>query len=109
VVHRSNALWESQSYGRQLLYSEAHEAEGPVDAVLGSMGHAIAHLITTVPLLRRLVAPLLPEPGDGPPEAYRKKNHWKCTLTGWTQEEGRAKPRRCHCLDRSDVGRLTRL
>lgn len=94
VVRRSNALWP-EPYGERFVYSEAHEAEGPVDAILGAMGHSCVHLVTTVPLLRRVVAPLLPKPGDGPPEAFRKKNHWKFTLYGWTQEEGRRKGIQC--------------
>ena len=95
VVYRSSGLWEPNQYGPSFVYTEAHEAEGPVDAILGSMGHCLVHLVTTVPLLRSFVAPLLPEPGDGPPEAYRKKSQWKFTLHGWTQEEGRNKSRRC--------------
>jgi hypothetical protein len=76
-------------------YSEAHEAEGPVDAMLGAIGHSIVHLFTTVPFLRAIVIPILPKPGDGPPEAYREKNHWKFTLYGFTAEEPPAKGRVC--------------
>jgi hypothetical protein len=76
-------------------YSEAHEAEGPVDAMLGAIGHSIVHLFTTVPFLRAIVIPILPKPGDGPPEAYREKNRWKFTLYGFTAEESPAKGRVC--------------
>ena len=53
------------------------------------------HMFITVPLLRRLIKPLLPQPGDGPPEAFRDDNHWKFSLYGWTLEEGRAKGKQC--------------
>lgn len=76
-------------------YAEAHEAEGPIDAMLGAFGHTIVHLVATVPLFRNMVSPLLPKPGDGPPEAFRERNHWKFTLYGWTQEQGRERSKQC--------------
>lgn len=92
-------------------YSEASEAEGPVDAALGAFGHTIVHLVATVPWLRRTVRGMLPKPGDGPPEGmYREKNHWKFTLYGWTAEEGKGeRPRQCQvcCFTPSmDAGRF---
>ena len=76
-------------------YSEAHEAEGPIDAMLGAIGHTCVHLFTTVGFLRAIVTPMLPKPGDGPPEAFRERNRWKFTLHGWTQEEPPAKGKLC--------------
>lgn len=77
-------------------YSEASEAEGPVDAALGAFGHTIVHLVATVPWLRRTVRDMLPKPGDGPPEAFRENSNWKFTLYGWTQEEGKGeRPIQC--------------
>ena len=77
-------------------YSEATEAEGPVDAALGAFGHTIDHLVATVPWLRRTVRGMLPQPGDGPPEAIRENSSWKFTLYGWTAEEGKGeRPRQC--------------
>lgn len=63
--------------------------------MLGAFGHTIVHLVATVPLFRSMVSPLLPKPGDGPPEAFRERNHWKFTLYGWTQEEGRERSKQC--------------
>jgi hypothetical protein len=63
--------------------------------MLGAFGHSVVHLFTTVPFLRAVVTPLLPKPGDGPPEAFRERNHWKFTLHGWTDEDGKARPRTC--------------
>lgn len=96
-------------------YAEAHEAEGPIDAMLGAFGHTIVHLVATVPLFRNMVSPLLPKPGDGPPEAFRERNHWKFTLYGWTLEQGRERSKQCQvstqvsdCMaSRSDTPRLT--
>lgn len=63
--------------------------------MLGAFGHTIVHLVATVPLFRSMVSPLLPKPGDGPPEAFRERNHWKFTLYGWTQEQGRERSKQC--------------
>lgn len=77
-------------------YSEAAEAEGPVDAALGAFGHTIVHLVATVPWLRHAVRGMLPKPGDGPPEAFRENSKWKFTLYGWTAEEGKGdRSRQC--------------
>ena len=66
-----------------------------MDAMLGAFGHTLVHLFVTVPFLRKFVTPLLPKPGDGPPEAFRDDNQWKFSLSGWTQEEGRGKGKLC--------------
>lgn len=71
--------------------------------MLGAFGHTIVHLFVTVPFLRKFVTPMLPKPGDGPPEAFRDDNHWKFSLYGWTDEDGKTKSklvqvRCCHSM-----------
>ena len=76
-------------------YTEAHEAEGPIEALLGAAGHSCLHLVATTPMLRRFFSPLLPKPGDGPPESFRAGNSWCFHLYGWTSEEGKTKRKMC--------------
>lgn len=66
-----------------------------MDAMLGAFGHTCVHQFTTVPFLRALITPMLPQPGDGPPAALLAGADWKLTVHGWTVEEGKKLGKRC--------------
>lgn len=67
VVNRSNAI-SKWRYGGDFVYSERMVVPNAISALLGSFFIALTGLLV-LPLVRTLVRPLLPKPGQGPSES----------------------------------------
>lgn len=80
VVHRSNYL-KGWRYGKNFLWSERHKASGVFSAFMTALVSILVKPLLELKWLVRLVAPMLPQPGQGPSEkslasGYMKIRYW---------------------------------
>jgi short subunit dehydrogenase-like uncharacterized protein len=96
IVRRSCALYEQwqQPYGPDFAYQEYLKFNPPLawlQAMGVNAGMALMGTIMQQPLLRRLLQPLLPQPGSGPSEQTMNDGWFRCELLGITQDGRKVK------------------
>jgi short subunit dehydrogenase-like uncharacterized protein len=107
VVRRSNALL-ADAYGADFRYDEALlMGSGPLgaakaSAVAAGMGLGMAAL--AVGPIRRLVAPRLPAPGEGPSPEQREKGYWDLRFWAAPPAGSGAEPLRARLRGDRDPG-----
>ncbi len=87
VVRRSWALFEQwqESYGADFTYQEYLKFDPPLawlQATGVTAGMALFAGLLQQPPLRRLIQPLLPQPGSGPSEQTMNEGWFRCQLLG---------------------------
>ena len=96
VVRRSRSLFEQwqESYGTNFSYQEYLKFDPPW-GWLQSAGMvaslAVIAGVIQVPLLRRLLESIIPQPGSGPTEQTMDEGWFRCELLGWGSEGQRVR------------------
>ena len=106
VVRRSCALFEQwgKPYGSDFAYQEYLKFDPPLAWFQAAGVTAAMTLLTGVlqqPPLRRLLQPILPQPGSGPSEKTMNEGWFRCELLGLAEGERKVQGLIC---DRGDPG-----
>ncbi|WP_404783723.1 saccharopine dehydrogenase family protein [Altericista sp. CCNU0014] len=106
IVRRSSALFDrwQQPYGPDFAYQEYLKFDPPLawlQATGVSAGMALFESIVRQAPLRRLLQPLLPQPGSGPSEQTMNEGWFRCELLGTASDGRKVKGSVC---DRGDPG-----
>lgn len=91
VVRRSSALYAQwqQPYGPDFTYQEYLKFDPPLDwlqATGVTAAMAVATRAIQLPVIRQLLQPFLPQPGNGPSEKTMNQGWFRCELIGQTAD-----------------------
>jgi short subunit dehydrogenase-like uncharacterized protein len=92
VVGRSATIWAAagQPYGEGFTYHEAMETRSRVGAWAMTLGMGAADQLLRTPAGRRVVAAVVPAPGQGPSEAAMDGGFFRARLTAEREDGGQS-------------------